>query len=162
MIVIIVMIGVVDGEKVTAVIQPSVLMIFSPVAFIVVQLCPYDGNTRKLREYQQRQDCSKPKPKHNHNGHALEEHIQQQRGEAEYGRKGGEEDGTQARRGGVNDRTVLILLRCCSISSTSTMPLRISIPLRLSRPINAIKPKGMPEIKTPASRRSAPAARSAR
>ena len=32
-------------------------------------------------------------------------------GEAEYGRKGGEEDGTQARRGGVNDRTVLILLR---------------------------------------------------
>ena len=62
-------------------------------------------------EYQQRQDCSKPKPKHNHNGHALEEHIQQQGGEAKHGRKGGEQDGTQARRGGVNDRTVLILLR---------------------------------------------------
>lgn len=65
-------------KKVTAVIQPSVLMMFSPVAFIVVQLRPYDKTRVNYGEYQQRQDCSKPKPKHNHNGHALEEHIQQQ------------------------------------------------------------------------------------
>lgn len=83
------------------------------------------------RQNQQRQHGGEGQTEHNHHRHTLE-NIAQQRGKAKHGGEGGQQDWPQTGCCRINDRLSLIfLLFCCSISSTSTMPLRISMPLRL-------------------------------
>ncbi len=93
------------------------------------------------RQNQQRQHGGKGEAEHDHHRHTLEK-TSRSSGAAKYGGEGGQQDRPQTRGCRINSLSLIFLLFCCSISSTSTMPLRISIPLRLSKPIKAIKPKG--------------------